>query len=139
MKKCNVCQSVVDEKSECPICGNTLTYEPPCMEDNEKFIFNRYYILYLIKNAWFSILCTVASIIIFVITKPTVNPYALSLLIATAIALIASNFFAFFKRNISRRLLWKYSKEYAVGRIITDKYIYGIFAVICIIFAGVLS
>ena len=36
MKKCNVCGCIVDEKSECPICGNTLTYEPPCMEEKEK-------------------------------------------------------------------------------------------------------
>ena len=45
MKKCNVCGCIVDEKSECPICGNTLTYEPPCMEDKEKFVFNKYWVI----------------------------------------------------------------------------------------------
>lgn len=138
LKKCNVCQCIVDEASECPICGNTITYEPHCMEDKEHFAFNRYYKTYLLKNLWFPVLCTIASIIIFILTLPLTVPLAYLLLIPTAFLLIMSFVFALFKRPLARRMLWKYSEEYAIGRINNDKYFFGFGAVLLLIIVGYL-
>ena len=87
MKKCNVCKCIVDEISECPICGNTITYEPPCMEDKERFVFNKYYLLYLLKNTWFAILCTVIGIVIAITAKPDFD-----ITVALAIAMLVASF-----------------------------------------------
>ena len=138
MKKCNTCQCIVDEEYCCPICGNTLTYEPPCMEDKEHFVFGRYYKIYLLKNLWFPVLCTIASIVIFILTLPLTVPSVYLLLIPTAILLVASFIFALFKRPLTRRLLWKYTEEYATGMINNDKYFCGIGAVAFLLLVGYL-
>lgn len=138
MKKCNICQCVVDDEYCCPICGNTLTYEPPVMEDKEHFVFSRYYKIYLLKNLWLPVLCTIASIVIFILTLPLTVPSVYLLLIPTAFLLIASFIFAFFKRPLARRLLWKYSEEYALHSIEADKYYCAIGAVAFILMVGYL-
>ena len=138
MKKCNICNCIVDEISECPICGNTLTYEPPCMEDKEHFVFNKYYYVYLLKNAWFAVLCTIASIIILIVDTPT-SSYSLRIILPAIVLLIASLVDSFFKRSQYRRLLKIYSERWANYMIAYDKYIYGILAVVFSVFAGILS
>ena len=126
MKKCNVCGCIVDEKSECPICGNTLTYEPPCMEDKEKFIFNRYYLLYLLKNTWFAILCTVIGIVIAITAKPDFD-----ITVALAIAMLVASFlFGIFRRRYAHAIQWKYSEKYTNIRAIGAQFTTGILAIV---------
>lgn len=126
MKKCNVCKCIVDEISECPICGNTLTYEPPCMEDKEKFVFNKYYLLYLLKNTWFAILCTVIGIVIAITAKPDFD-----ITVALAIAmLIASFLFGIFNRRYAAAIQWKYSEKWAKHRAIGAQITTGILAIV---------
>ena len=139
MKKCNVCHCIVDEISECPICGNTITYEPPCMEDKERFVFSKYYFVYLLKNLWFSVLCIIISTVAFILSLPITSSLLHYLLIPAALMLIASFVFSLYKRELTRRLLWKYSKEYAVGRMVCDKYFYGITAVILCITVAIIN
>ena len=138
MKKCNVCGCIVDEKSECPICQNTLTYEPPCMEDKEHFVFNKYYYVYLLKNTWFAVLCTIASIIILIIDTPT-SSYSLRFILPAIVLLIASLIDSFFKRCQYRRLLKIYSERWANYMIEYDKYFYGAAAVILFLIAGMMK
>ena len=126
MKKCNVCGCIVDEISECPICGNTLTYEPPCMEEKEKFVFNRYYLLYLLKNTWFAILCTVIGIVIAITAKPDFD-----ITVALAIAMLVASFlFGIFRRRYAHAIQWKYSEKYANIRAIGAQFTAGILAIV---------
>lgn len=126
MKKCNVCGCIVDEKSECPICGNTLTYEPPCMEEKGKFVFNRYYLLYLLKNTWFSILCTVIGIVIAITAKPDFD-----ITVALAIAMLVASFlFGIFRRRYAHAIQWKYSEKYTNIRAIGAQFTTGILAIV---------
>lgn len=126
MKKCNVCGCIVDEKSKCPICGNTLTYEPPCMEDKEKFVFNKYYLLYLLKNTWFAILCTVIGIVIAITAKPDFD-----ITVALAIAMLVASFlFGIFRRRYAHAIQWKYSEKYTNIRAIGAQFTTGILAIV---------
>lgn len=126
MKKCNVCGCIVDEKNECPICGNTLTYEPPCMEEKEKFVFNRYYLLYLLKSTWFAILCTVIGIVIAITAKPDFD-----ITVALVIAMLIAFFlFGIFRRRYARAIQWKYSEKYANIRAIGAQFTTGILAIV---------
>lgn len=138
MKKCNVCGCIVDEKSECPICGNTLTYEPPCMEDKAKFVFNRYYLLYLLKNTWFAILCTIIIIVNLLVNTPT-SSYSLRLILPAIVLLIASLVNSFFKRWRYKKLLNIYTEPWAKQLIAYDKYFYGAAAVILFLIAGMMK
>lgn len=125
MKKCNICQSTVDEINECPICGNTLTYEPPVMEDKEHFVFNKYYLLYLLKNTWFAILCTVIGMVIAIISKPD---FDITVVLAIAM-LIASFLFGIFNRSYARGIQWKYSETWAKNKATLAQITTGILAV----------
>ena len=126
MKKCNVCGCIVDEKSECPICGNTLTYEPPCMEEKERFVFNRYYLLYLLKNTWFAILCTVIGFVITIASKPDFD-----ITVALAIAMLAASFlFSIIRRRYARAIQWKYSEKYANIRAFSAQFTTGTLSIV---------
>ena len=126
MKKCNICKCIVDEISECPICGNTITYEPPCMEDKERFVFNKYYLLYLLKNTWFAILCTVIGIVIAITAKPDFD-----ITVALAIAMLVASFlFGVFRRRYARAIQWKYSEKYTNIRAIRAQFTAGILAIV---------
>ena len=138
MKKCNVCQCIVDEKSECPICGNTLTYEPTVTEDREHFVFNKYYYIYLLKNAWFAVFCTIASIIILIVDTP-ISSYSLRFILPAIVLLIASLADSFFKRSQYKRLLKIYSERRANYMITYDKYLYGTVAVIFFLISGMIK
>ena len=126
MKKCNVCKCIVDEIRECPVCGNALTYEPPCMEDKEKFVFNKYYLLYLLKNTWFAILCTVIGIVIAITAKPDFD-----ITVALAIAMLVASFlFGIFRRRYAHAIQWKYSEKYTNIRAIGAQFTTGILAIV---------
>ena len=124
MKKCNVCNCTVDEISECPICGNTLTYEPPVMEDKEHFVINKYYLIYLLKNTWFALICTVIGAVIAIASKP---PFDVTLILAIAM-LISSFLFGIFNRSYARGIQWKYSENWAKNKAVIAQITTGIVA-----------
>ena len=105
------------------------------MEDRERFVFNKYYYIYLIKCTWFSILCTVASAVICIIMKPTAPAF----LVPAVFSLILSLITAFFKRKLYPHLIYKYNEQYAKGFIDYIKYFLGVTSVILFILAGVIS
>ena len=63
MKQCPRCHAVVRDDYECPFCHETLTYEPPVMQDKPHTPLNRYTVLYWAKALWFPLVallvCTV--------------------------------------------------------------------------------
>ena len=126
MKKCNVCGCIVDEKSECPICGNTLTYEPPCMEEKERLVFSKYYLIYLLKTSWFSIACLIYGIITAIIFRHSLN----ALIAPAALCLALSLYLSVFERQYARAIRWKYNKEYSLQHTLFYRYSFGIGSII---------
>ena len=122
MKKCNICKSVVDAREECPICGNTLTYEPPVMEDREHFVFNKYFALYLLKNAWFAIFCTVIAAVMLILAKD----FTIGHLIVGVFLLMATYLFSIFQRKYESLVIqWSNSEEYSKRKAAAAKYAVG--------------
>lgn len=125
MKKCNVCGCIVDEKSECPICGNTLTYEPPCMEEKERLVFSKYYLIYLLKYTWFAILCTAIGLVIAITSKTS-----LSVALILAIVMLTVSFlFGMFNRSIVRFLQNIFTERWAVFFAFRAQFITGLLAI----------
>lgn len=124
MKECPMCKSVVDEEFECPICWTTLTYEPNC-DGKEHFVLNKFYVRYLLRQCWFSLLClgiTVALMcfVDFVWHPACVMPY---------VAAVVSVLMGIFQRQLIKLIQWKYSQGYANFGVVYGKYIAAILAV----------
>lgn len=133
MKKCNICKCIVDETSECPICGNNLTYETPIAEYKEKFVFNKYYLVYLLKHTWFAMLCTVISAAMLVLSKSLSVGH---LLIGIAL-LIGSYLFSILHRKYEGLIMqWGYSDAYSKRKAAAAKYAVGSAALIYMFFAA---
>ena len=132
MKKCNVCGCIVDEKSECPICGNTLTYEPDCLEYKEHIVFSKYYLIYLLKNTWFALLCTVICAAMLIVAKSlTVGHLVIGL-----IFLIAAYLFSIFQRKYEDLVIqWCHSEAYSKRKAAAAKFATGSVAVIYFLLA----
>lgn len=114
MKKCPVCNMVVDADNECPICNTSIFYEDKVPKQKEKFIFNKYYIIYMLKKCWFSIACLIFVIIKWIVSDLQFDYIHLLCPFYSLIAVI----FALFHRQIARHTTWKYSKEYADFRVL---------------------
>ncbi len=132
MKKCNVCQCTVDDISECPICGNTLTYEPPVMEDKEYFVFNKYYLIYLLKNTWFALFCTIIAAVMIILSKTL----SIGHLIVGIFLLIATYLFSIFQRKYEKLVIqWCHSEAYSKRKAAAAKYAIGAAALIYFLLA----
>lgn len=129
MKKCNRCHAVVRDEHECPICQSTLTYEPPCNDEKEYFVPNRYYALYTLKNTWFALLCCVWGIMHLCISS-----FSTMLFLACAFCLL-SLFLSLFQRKIATSITWKYSEDYARFKIGLWKYLFGAISIVLFCFA----
>lgn len=131
MKKCNLCQSIVNAEEECPICHNTLTYEPTCQETEEHYVWNKYYLLYVLKNIWFSLFCCTFGIVKLVITMPDMNELLITAIGCALISLLIS----VFQRNLEKSIRWKYSEDYAPFKIDIWKYLLGAISILFFVFA----
>lgn len=126
MKICPNCKMTVDADCECPICHTTITYEPICDSDKEKYVFNKYFFLYLLKQCWFSVLCMIIVIITMLFTQEEFKLISLFPILFAVISLVES----IFRRRITRYIQWKYSKEYSEYKTGETKIVSGIFAVV---------
>lgn len=125
MKKCPTCQSIVDDDTECKICGTTLTYEPFIDSDKEKLKPNHYLYFFLAKKLSFSMVCL---ILVAVLEG---NSGTFNKLSAAGIALSVLSFlFAIFEERLILKNRRMYSAEYAAFRIKSTKFVCGIIAVI---------
>ena len=126
MKKCPDCKMIVDADNECPFCYATLTYQPTCNSDKEKYVFNKYFIWYLIKKSWFSILCLIAMVSRLIYIRDEVDYFIIYPILCICISMI----YSLFGRKIAKFIQWKYSQEYSETRVILIKVAFGIVAVI---------
>lgn len=90
LKKCKVCRSTVDAANECPICHTSLTYEPFCTDDKEHFAMSRYYVIYVAKQIWFSVLCCIFVAVMTALPGPHINEPLTAAIIFAAISLLIS-------------------------------------------------
>ena len=118
MKECPVCKSKVDEMFECPICWTTLTYEPECYGKGERYAFNKYYLRYLWRQCWFSLV----SLGIVLIATFFTDPGLYHLCILAWVASVGSVLMGAFQRNWLKSLHCKHTGEYARIRLVGTKY-----------------
>lgn len=126
MKKCNICQSTVNAETECPICHNTLTYEPKCQDTEERYVWNKYYLIYLLQHIWFSLFCCIFGIVSLSINKFVLSELLIMAIICALISLVAS----IFQGNLEKSITWKYSESYAPFKIGIWKYLIGVISVV---------
>lgn len=115
----------IDAENECPMCHTTITYEPKVFEQKEKYIFNKYLLLHLIKNSWYSILCFIIVLIRFIM-KPHFSEFSIYIILLLCISILAS----LFQRKFSKYLQWKYSKDYSEYAVNYTKIVSGGLAVL---------
>ena len=118
MKKCPVCQSVVNEEFECPICHTTLTDEPACAEKREKYAKNRFYLRYLAGQCWFSLVALGVVLVMTLLTDRQPIQVCLAAWGLVAISLL----FGIFRRGLIKLAEWKYSQGYACFSVTASKY-----------------
>ena len=129
MKICPRCKMRIDAENECPMCHTTITYEPKVCEQKEKYIFNKYFVLNLIKNSWYSILCFIIVLIRFLI-KPHVSEHLAYITLLLCISIFAS----LFQRKFSKYLQRKYSSDHSEYAVNYTKIISGGLAVLLTFF-----
>ena len=131
MKQCPRCKSIVDEKSECPICYTTITYEDEIASAKEKFEWNRYVIIYFVKQMWISVLCCIVGVVKICFNIIQRNDFTVDILLTGILLALASLGIALFQRRMAlfRWSRWKYTKEYAEQRLILYKYLFAILAI----------
>lgn len=131
MKKCKVCHCTVNDENECHICHNTLTYESTSQETDEHYVLNKYYLIYILKNIWFSVLCCIFGIIKFAVSKPNMSVLLITAFVLALISLVVS----VFQSNLEKSITWKYSESYAPFKIGIWKYLLGSISILFFIFA----
>ena len=107
MKKCPKCQSIVDAKYECKVCGESIFYEPFADADRE-YIAKGYRLRYWLPKLWLTILASVLFIIALAVDR-SIDKYVLM----DAVLVLFGWLFVFFRSRIVQAMLWKYSEDYA--------------------------
>lgn len=155
MKECPVCHAVVDEKYECPICGESLTYvEEAYGESRERLCRNRYTARYLLRELWFPVTAILICILAICVRWPLAplteevtylmpsgvsvqttrqgsqEQYLWVALMLAMLSLIA----ALLRRKSTRWMQWKYSEDYAAWHAAAAKYELGIPAIVLALF-----
>ncbi|MBR6533371.1 MAG: hypothetical protein IKT44_02965 [Clostridia bacterium] len=126
MKKCPNCEMVVNADNECPFCYTTLTYESNVSSDKEKYVLNKYFIWYLIKQSWFSVLCLIVVVLRLIHIRNAIDYFLIFPIVFICFSLV----FSFLGRKITKIVQWKYSKGYSEFRTNAIKVLTGILAVI---------
>ena len=119
MKECPVCKSVVDEEFECPICRTALTDEPQCYSQGERYAFNKFFLRYVLRQCWFSVISLIVVLVMTFFTAPGVH----QLCILAWVLAILSGLMGAFQRKCIKIAQFKYSEEYARFGVTVGKYI----------------
>ena len=130
MKVCPKCKMTVDANTACPICHTTITYEPDCDSDREKYILNRYFLWYMLKQTWFSLLCLLIVAVRQFTVQAEFNESRLISVFFVVISLVCS----IFQRKIAKYMQWKYSKEHSTFEVDRMRITTGLFGVLTAFF-----
>ncbi len=130
MKKCPTCRMTVDNENECPFCRTSLIYEPFCDAEKEQIVWNKYYLKYMAKAIWFSVICCIVGAIKMIIERPPMS----ELLIAAIVFALISLWISCFQRSWLAKMKWKYSESYLLLLIPLWKYGCGLLSVIFFLF-----
>ena len=108
MKRCPKCGNLVADRYRCRICGQLLAEIKNEEAQAEQIRFNRFYIKYLLKHSWFSLLSLAVSVAACILAR-TADLYAF-----TAIGLCAISVVTCIREpKLTARLCRKYSRDYA--------------------------
>ena len=126
MKKCPTCKMTVNADNECPFCYTSIIYEKETLSDKEEYVWNKYFVWYLIKQSWFSLLCFIIVTIRLFYIRDALDAYV----IVPTLFLLVSFIFSLFGRKITSFMYWKYSEDYSAFRTVLTKVIAGALAVL---------
>ena len=98
MKQCPTCQSIVEAETECPICGETLTYVEPHAAHRERIAPGRYAVRYYVRESRIVCLLTVVVLVLLL----TAEVRSLPLTIGALACCIGGLVLAFFARPLAR-------------------------------------
>lgn len=135
MKTCPNFKMTTDSHSECPVCKYDLTNEPYSERKSEKYVFNKYFLPYLLKNHKFALICVLVVLIGIIISMPRLNWLCLIAFLLSVMSLDES---LFKNRNIHWQS-WMYNEDYLEATYKIGLYGTGIGAVIVIVFSLVLK
>lgn len=134
MKTCPKCHMRLEANFECPACGQNIADEPVTDEESEKYVLNKYFLLYCIKHAKYFILCVILFIVVLIIKLPSIS--ILSLLFAL-ICLIFCFSETFYPNRLHLALQYKYSEGYIEATAKLSKYISGAAAVLAMLLLNI--
>ena len=129
MKKCPTCKMTVNADNECPFCGATLTYEQTCDADREHTVWNRYYLGYLAKTIWFSVICCIFGSVKLIVARPPMSELLITAIVFALLSLLISCL----QRPLMRGK-WIYKESYVPVQIALWKYGFGLLSVIFFLF-----
>ena len=129
MKNCPTCWMTVDVDNECPFCGTSLTYEPNCDAAREKIVWNKYYLLYMAKNIWFSLICVLIGVIKLTVARPPMSELLIAAIVCAAVSLLV----ALFQRSLTKGN-WIYKESYIPIVVVSWKYGAGLLAILFFLF-----
>ena len=129
MKTCPKCHMRLEANFECPACGQNITDEPVTDEENEKYVFNKYLLLYLLKHAKFLALCIILCIVGINLRLPDISIWYLLLALLCLIFCFCENFCPNKLHSLWR---YKYTEEYIEATAKLTKYLSGALAVLVV-------
>lgn len=126
MKTCPKCKMTSDAHSECPLCRTDITGVPYNESKTEKYAFNKYLLVYVLKFAKFFLFCLLACVTVFIIKLPDVSWLYLISLFCLAVCFCETFY------PVKFNSLWKtvYSEDYLEITKKLTKYESGILAIL---------
>ena len=119
----------VNADNDCPFCGATLTYEPVCDANREHIVWNKYYLGYLAKTIWFSIICCIFGSVKLIVARPPMSELLITAIVFALLSLLISCF----QRSLMRGK-WIYKESYVPMQIALWKYGFGLLSIIFFLF-----
>ena len=129
LKDCPKCGMTVAAHCECPLCRTDLTNEPYAETETEKYAFNKYLFVYIIKFAKFLIFCVALCLAAFIIKLPDVSWLYLISLFCLSVCFCET----FFSNRFNSMWRAVYSENYLEATKRITKYSSGILAVVIFI------
>ena len=126
MKKCPLCEMVVDAYNECPVCGADITGESFAESEIEHYRINRWFFLYLIKRHKFLLICTLFVLLLILTSLTTFDKYSFLSLLLTVCMWVE----VLYKNLVFKLFGSIYSEGFLEITHAFSRYAYGIFGIV---------